>query len=313
VNEPRVTIMSTIGVVLILLSASAPGASAAGTFKDCDDCPPMIQLPAGTFVMGTTDAAMAADNQKLEDVGDERPAHKVRVQSFALGAFEVTRKEFEAYIDATDVELSDPCWAFDPQKGFVPGPGLTWKKPGFAQTENDPVVCVSWREAQAYVAWLSKETGKRYRLPSEAEWEYAARAGVSSSRYWGPVIDERACRNANGADASAAKMLGLELAAAFPCDDGFQYTAPVGRFGANPFGFHDILGNVWEWTQDCLTKSSEGAPADGSAHDPADCRTRTLRGGSWVNSPRGVRAAIRGYDPPDAGFVNIGIRVARSD
>jgi formylglycine-generating enzyme required for sulfatase activity len=156
-------------------------------------------------------------------------------------------------------------------------------------------------------------SGKVYRLPSEAEWEYAARAGVNASRYWGPALDERACRNANGADSSAAKMLGLEPTAAFPCDDGFQHTAPVGRLAANPFGFHDILGNVWEWTQDCYAKSYDGAPTDGTAFDSPDCKTRTLRGGSWLNSPRGVRAAIRGYDPPDSGFVNIGIRVARSD
>jgi len=263
--------------------------------------------------MGTTDASMAFDQQKIDDVADERPAHKVRLQSFALGVFEVTRKEFSAYVEATDVELKDPCRSFDPQKGFVLAPELTWKKPGFAQTENDPVVCVSWREAQAYVSWLSKQTNKHYRLPTEAEWEYAARASVNSSRYWAPTVDERACRNANGADASAAKMLGMEPGAAFPCDDGFQYTASVGRFGANPFGFHDILGNVWEWTQDCYTKSYDGAPTDGSASDSADCKTRTLRGGSWLNSPRGVRAAIRGFDPPDNGFVNIGIRVARSD
>src|SRR5262245_26092709 len=101
----------------------------------------MIQLPAGTYVMGTTDAAMVADNQKADDVSDERPAHKVRIQSFALGAFEVTRKEFAAYVDATDAEIKDPCRAFDPQKGFVLAPGLTWKKPGFDQTDDDPVVC----------------------------------------------------------------------------------------------------------------------------------------------------------------------------
>ena len=262
----------------------------------------MIQLPAGTFVMGTTDAAMATDNQKLEDVSDERPAHKVRVQSFALGAFEVTRKEFAAYVDATDVELSDPCYALIRQKGFVPATGLTWKKPGFAQTDNDPVVCVSWREAQAYAAWLSKETGKRYRLPSEAEWEYAARAGVSSSRYWGPVVDERACRNANGADASAAKMLGLGARGGVSLRRRLSIHSSRRRSRRKSVRLPRYPRQCLGMDAGLLDEILRGAPTDGSAHDPADCKTRTLRGGSWLNTPRGVRAAIRGYDPAGLRF-----------
>ena len=160
---------------------------------------------------------------------------------------------------------------------------------------SGPVIRVSWSDVQAYVAWLSGKTGEAYRLLSEAEWEYAARAGTTTRYHWGDDIGR-----------NRANCVGDR------CGDSWEFTAPVGSFGANGFGLHDVHGNVWEWVEDCWNGSYAGAPSDGSAWESGNCDRRVLRGGSWVNIPRDLRAAVRGrIDTGDRSSIS-GFRVART-
>ena len=242
-------------------------------FRDCPSCPELVAVPAGTFRMGSG----PDDDEALDR---ERPRHRVRVGRFALGRYEVTRREYRAFAEATGADDS-------------------WRDPGFAQGDRHPVVNVSWRDAQAYVQWLSRETGERYRLPSEAEWEYAARGGTTTRRHWGDSSSSQ-CGYANGTVAS--------------CDDGAARTAPVGSYAPNAFGLSDVLGNVWEWTDDCWHENYAGEPPDdGRAWTRAgDCGRRVLRGGSWYNLPRSLRSAARPWNLAGTRDAFTGFRVART-
>ena len=161
------------------------------------------------------------------------------------------------------------------------------------------MINVTWDDAQAYVSWLSQQTGARYRLLSEAEWEYVARAGSRTARYWGES-ELGQCRNANGEDPYVS------------CSDGYLATAPVGSFAPNVFGLYDVIGNVYEWTQDCWNGSYAGAPTDGSAWQSGDCSGRVPRGGSWVSFPRNLRSASRGRARSVFREDFYGFRVART-
>ena len=185
-----------------------------------------------------------------------------------------------------------------------------WRNPGFPQDDTHPVACVSWEDASAYVSWLSQRTGRKYRLLTEAEWEYAARAGTTTARFWG---DDAAmsCIHANGADISTrAQVPATDSWDAAPCNDRYAYTAPVGSYRANVFGLHDMLGNVEEWTQDCWNGNYRTAPADGSAAAAGDCSLRAVRGGSWDDSPVALRAAYRVGSPTTIRVHRRGFRVA---
>ena len=178
-----------------------------------------------------------------------------------------------------------------------------------SETGHDPVVCVNWKDAQAYVSWLSRMTDKTYRLLSEAEWEYVARAGTRT-RYWygDDKGADQLCTYGNGAAQETSFDWKNDA-----CGDGYERTAPVGSFRSNSFGLHDVHGNVWEWVEDCWHDSYSGAPSDGRAWTSGgDCSLRVLRGGSWDNAPGNLRAAIR-YRNDDVGrFYSVGFRVART-
>ena len=189
-------------------------------------------------------------------------------------------------------------------------PEHSWRNPGFAQDDKHPATCVSWEDADAYVTWLSQVTGRRYRLLTEAEWEYAARAGTTTTRYWGDDTG-KTCEYANGADRStAAAVPGADTWPVANCDDLHAYTAPVGSYRPNAFGLHDMLGNVEEWTQDCWVGNYHGAPTDGSAVAAGDCYLRVVRGGSWLDAPVGVPAAYRVGSPMPVRVYRRGFRVA---
>ena len=164
-----------------------------------------------------------------------------------------------------------------------------------------PVINVDWDDAQEYVSWLSQKTGKPYRLLSEAEWEYVARAGTTTPFHTGETIS-----------ASEANFNGTRIYSGSSKGEKRKRTTPVGSFGANQFGLHDVHGNVWEWVQDCSNKSYKGAPSDGSAWTTGDCSRRVLRGGSWGNSPRFLRSSIRFRDWSDLRKGYFGFRVART-
>jgi formylglycine-generating enzyme required for sulfatase activity len=270
-------------------------------FRDCPGCPEMVVIHSGSFDMGSPGAEAGRDH-------DEGPVHRVNVATFALGKTEVTRGQFAAFVKKTKYSTGDKCWTLEGGK-FEERSG-NWSKLGYSQDDKHPVACINWNDAKAYAKWMSRKTGKQYRLPTEAEWEYSARGNTSTARYWGGNPDE-ACGYANAADKTAqAQILNTSSWSVHKCTDGFAYTAPVGSFKANAFGLNDMLGNVWEWTEDSYHDSYIGAPTDGSAWQ-GDGEKRVLRGGSWNNSPRDARAAIRNNNEPARRFSIFGFRLAR--
>jgi formylglycine-generating enzyme required for sulfatase activity len=276
---------------------------AGAFFRDCPSCPEMVAIASGRFNMGSP----ASEDERSSD---EEPVHPVEVAAFALGKTEVTRGQFAEFVKNTKYSTGDKCWMLKGGK-FEERSGRNWRDLGFLQNDKHPVACINWNDAKAYAKWLSRKTGKRYRLPTEAEWEYAARGNTVTARYWGNTPDE-ACAYANAADKTAEVQIhGAPFWVLHNCTDGFAYTSPAGSFKANQFGLKDMLGNVWEWTEDSFHDSYTDAPVDGSAWQ-GDGKKRVLRGGSWNNSPSRVRSAKRGRDKPTSRFSNIGFRLARS-
>ena len=251
----------------------------------------------------------SSPKEKLREL-DEEPAHRVRVASpIAVGKFEVTRGQYAAFAKETGREAKPGCHST--RGGFFhKNPKATWQSPGFDQKSDEPVVCVSWLDAQAYVAWLSKKVAKQYRLLSESEWEYAARAGSTGRRYWADGDDAATCRYASVADSSYKTV--SPGAPMFSCSDGFAHTAPVGRFPPNAFGLHDMLGNVWEWVEDCWNEGYVGAPDIALSRVTGSCNERVFRGGAWNSTPTTVRSAYRDRESKDERHDNLGFRVARS-
>ena len=257
-----------------------PARRAGERFRDCAECPELVVVPAGSFMMGSP----SSEDGRFENEGPQR---RVTIPSpLAVGVYEVTRGEFGRFVSATGHATGGRCYSYeDGSWGWLDGRG--WRDPGFAQTDDHPVVCVSWEDAQAYVRWLSRETGARYRLLSESEWEYAARGGTASSRYWGSSSSGQ-CVHVNGADSSSSLGWGVS------CSDGSARTARGGSYTSNGFGLYDVLGNVSEWVEDCWHGDYAGAPSGGSAWTSGgDCSLRVLRGGSWHSSPRDLRSAHR--------------------
>jgi formylglycine-generating enzyme required for sulfatase activity len=254
-----------------VLTAEVEGAlKPKDSFKECaKDCPEMIVIPAGEFTMGSP----ATEKGRSDEEG---PQHKVTIaKPFAAAKFDVTFADWGACVEVgtcAQVEVDDPG-----------------KRQG-----TKPVINVSWDQAEQYVAWLSRMTGKPYRLLTEAEWEYAARAGTTTAYYWG---DEIGKRNAN-CDGCGSQWDGKE-------------PAPVGSFAPNAFGLYDMAGNVYQWVEDCNHSDYIGAPPDGSAWISGDCRFRVNRGGSWYVNPSQLHSASRAWDSPGAGFDGLGFRVAR--
>ena len=297
-------------------AADRPGARAPGPeFRDCDDCPEMVVVPGGTFKMGCVSGS--------DDCRDnERPVHDVAIASFAMSKYEVTRGQFAAFSAGTD-HVAEGCqlevwrvrrfardrWesANDEERA-----GVSWRAPGFDQSDDrHPVVCVSWEDASAYAQWLSEMTGEQYRLPSEAEWEYAARAGTVTPWLWGDRATDL-CSYANGYDRSADRALDRGWTTA-DCRDGVVHTAPVGSFSPNAFGVYDMAGNVWEWVEDCWHSNYAGAPRDGSAwiRNCGDDDRRVWRSGSWRRPPGTLRSAYRSSVGLGVRQFDVGFRVAR--
>lgn len=250
--------------------------------KDCPTCPEFIQLAAGSFIMGaSSDDESALDN--------ERPAHRVEVSAFAMTRYPITFEEFDACVDAGGCATrpSDNGW----------GRGLR------------PVINVSWYDAHAYSIWLSQRTGQSYRLPSEIEWEYAARADTIGVRFWGDDPAE-ACAYANVYDRTAVKTESF-VWNPHACSDGFSHTSPVGSLKPNPWGFGDMIGNVWQWVADCWVDDYSSATGAIAAAD-RECSERVARGGSWISEPSAARSSTRlRLDVVDKD-IHIGFRLARA-
>ncbi len=275
--------------------AGAIAAMSRGTvFRDCADCPEMVVIPPGSFTMGSPERETDRDP-------DEGPQHPVSIrQAFAAGKYEVSKAQFRRFVAESGHSVGGGCYWWTGSK-FELDAAKSWRSPGFAQTENDPVACVSWEDAKAYTRWLSQKTGKTYRLLTEAEWEYAARAGTSTAFSFGSSITSHQA-NYN----TTASYAGSPTAASR------GGTVPVGSYPANAFGLHDMHGNVWEWTEDCWNANYNGAPSDGSSWTAGDCGQRVLRGGSWNGVPRSLRSAIRLWNPVGFRFSVRGLRVSRT-
>ena len=283
---------------------------------DPEQGPEMVLLAGGAVQQGSPESEVGR-------TGDESPQHAVTIpQPFALGRCEVTVGEFRQFVEAsgytTDAETSRGCYVWNEQERVNKlDPARNWKSPGFAQTDQHPVTCVSWNDAQAYITWLNAWLGLRpntaYRLPTESEWEYAARAGTTTPYFWS---DASQCQYANGAD-QTAKHTGKWPAnwTYAACADQFVFTAPVGSFSPNRWGLYDTSGNVGEWVADCWHESYKAAPADGSAWLEAgsgDCSRRVLRGGGWYGNPLNLRSANRNWNAPDGAYIISGFGLART-
>jgi formylglycine-generating enzyme required for sulfatase activity len=280
---------------------------AAGmVFRDCVDCPEMVVVPPGNLDTGVPDAEAGPADR------DAPPSVEANSGVFALGKFEITRAQFARFAAQSGHAAGGGCYAWN-GKRYTHDAAKDWRNPGFAQTDRDPVVCVNWYDAKAYAEWLSKKTGRRYRLPTEAEWEYAARAGSQESRPWADTESD-ACRYANVADASARSGVpGTATWKFHECDDRHAYTAPAGSYPPNAFGLHDMMGNAWEWTEGCWSQEPAGAPADGRDRPGESCARRVLRGGSWVDSPPFVLYDFRFFIGAEDRDFYAGFRVLRTD
>ena len=291
-------------IIWLVLAWQATAAAAAGEmFRDCPECPEMVVVPAGSFDMGSPD-------HELDRFDNEGPVRRVGVKDFALAKTHVTRGQFDAFVKATGHEADDKCWTFEDGK-YQNRRGRDWRYPGFSQKDNHPVVCLNWEDAKAYVEWLSRKTGKPYRLPTEAELEYATRAGTTTARWWGESSNE-ACRHANLLDQTGRAQLSGANAEPHNCWDNNANTAAAGVFKPNAFGLHDMLGNAWQWAEDCWHDNYNGAPTDGSAWT-SECSgelRRVLRGGSWFNSPHIARSAGRYKNTPTSRYGTYGFRPA---
>ena len=282
---------------------------------DCDVCPTMIDIPGGSFLMGTAAADRLIDPRTGKPAKNDSPQHLVDVAAFALGKYEVTVAQYGAFVTATGHQTSNNCMGFGSEDGRPRTGDVFWDNPGFAQADNAPVGCVSYFDAQAYADWLTEMTGRPYRLPTEAEWEYAARAGSTTPYHWGTAADE-ACDYANirspGAVAISRRQEVSDENDGFPCEDGEAGVSPVGSYRPNAFGLYDMQGNVWEWVADCNHKDYVGAPTDGSAWlDDEPCRFGMIRSGSYLNRVERSGTAVRVGRPRSGAGTNMGFRVAR--
>lgn len=278
-NEQEPYTYASLGGEAIYLRPPKDEPAKPKSFRDCPDCPDMVVIPSGQFRMGSPDTE--PDHEK-----DESPQHDVTLQnSFAVGRFEITRIQYEAFLTATSYDAGNKCSLWTGTR-FTPTVGNNVLNPGLQQTPDHPATCVSWRDAKAYTNWLSKRAGFTYRLLTEAEWEYVARAGAQSAFASGSILD------ATEVNFNATS------------------TRPVGQYAANAFGLHDTQGNVWEWTEDCYAPDYSKAASDGSAHNEAGCE-RSYRGGAWANLAKDMRFATRGTNDADKRVNIFGIRVAR--
>lgn len=264
-------ILAPIFIALVNYSGDAFADTIKNSFRDCAECPEMVTIPDGEFMMGSRSVSnnQASDGSSANSTGEfeELPQHRVQVNAFALGKYEITQEQWIA---------------------------IMGNNPSVNQGPTLPVENISWEDAQDFIRKLSKKTGKNYRLPSESEWEFAARAGSFSQFSFGDdpaELEQYAWYDKNSQGKSH----------------------PVGLKKPNRFGLFDMLGNVWERTEDCWNIDYDGAPHDGSPWTAGDCARRVVRGGSWVNLSQFHRSAYRFRYSPTSRYEFIGLRVARSN
>ena len=277
-----------------------PGAGKTEWFKDHEHGPEMVVVPAGSFMMGSPETERERESWQK---GTESPQHKVTIaQAFAVGRHAITRGQFAAFVNNTGHKTEGGATVWKGDK-WEHDPNGSWRNPGFAQDDSHPVVCVNWDDAKAYAAWLSQQTGKTYRLLTEAERESVARSGTTTPFWWGASITP-AQANYNGNYTYAGGGSKGEFRKA---------TVPVGSFDANPWGLYQVHGNAFDWCEDVRHDTYDGAPTDGSAWlQGGDGSRRVVRGGSWGSYPPYLRSAGRFGLSTDLRSGGLSFRLART-
>lgn len=291
----------------------------------------MVRIPAGSFQMGNDEAPDSLaraypdyDPKRFGLLSDEAPVHRVTItRDFYMGQTEVTVAQFRRFVEASGYvpeSMADATggYGYDAQhvaqrqgkQDAFAGrdPKYSWLNPGFTQTENDPVVNVTWHDAVAMAKWLSQTEGRTYRLPTEAEWEYACKAGTST-RYHHGDSPEQVGRVGNVFDQAAAPHWPEWQRFAIPMNDGYAFTAPAGSYPANAFGLHDMHGNVWEWTADWHDEDYYRVSPEADPKGPETGTVRVRRGGSWHTWPFYARCAYRNWNAPTTRYTLVGFRL----
>ena len=294
-----------------------------------------VRIPAGEFLMGSEEspetlaaAFPALPRERFEKLADEGPVHRVRISKpFWLGQHELTVGQFRRFLEASGYRpesVADGTGGYGWRADYDPAssrrgdafegrdPRYSWRNPGFPQTDAHPVTNVTWNDAQALAAWLTKTEGRRYRLPTEAEWEYACRAGTRT-RYATGDDPQSLLKGANVFDADSAAHWPRWQAMALPGHDGFAFTAPVGSFAPNAWGLYDMHGNVWEWVADWHGDDYYAHSPVDDPQGPAEGTVRVRRGGSWHTWAFYARAAFRNWNAPGTRYTLVGIRLLRED
>jgi formylglycine-generating enzyme required for sulfatase activity len=294
---------------LVLLMAATPAAARdqhpGKSFRDFSAAPAMVVVPAGRVLLGSTEAETTREGRTPAYALWERPQREIVFDHpFAVGKYHVTRREFAAFAKATKRPMMGCVIAKDGTWSDGPVAANSYADVGQPQRDDEPALCVNWADANAYADWLSAKSGAHYRLLTEAEWEYAARGGTTTARWWG---DESAsiCTRVNGGDSAYAAAMPADKTANLSCSDGFAFTSPVGHFAPNPFGLYDMLGNAWQWVADCFT------PTPGARTSEGECQARSIRGGSWHNGVATLRPATRFSLPPAMRSSSLGFRIMR--
>ena len=296
---------SVAAIVLFALPTAATEVSleAESVFRDCSDCPEMVVIPPGRYDMGY-DGGISEERY-------DGPMHPVTIgYTFALGRFEITTAQFRRFVEETGHVTPNDCRIIT-EEGMRNTPGLSWSNPGYGRPplDQEPVACITWPDAKAYVNWLAAKTGQPYRLPTEAEWEYVAHDRNTHIFAWGEDPDD-GCVYANIYDQSGRNPLRPNTPV--NCDDGFAMASPVGSFPPNSFGLYDVIGNVWEWVEDCYVVPYSDQPTDGGAFfSDEGCTVRSVRGGCWSTRTERLRPTFRGRDEETLITQVFGLRIAR--
>lgn len=292
-----------------------------------------VLVPAGEFLMGSEESAGALEaafptieRERIAELRDEAPVHRVRItRDFYLARHEVTVGQFRRFVESSGYvpeSIADGTGGYGFRSNYDPArsprgdafegrdPVYSWRNPGFPQGDDHPVVNVSWNDAMAMARWLSEIEGVRYRLPTEAEWEYACRAGSRTRYHWGDAPVPRTSA-ANLFDLDAAAHWPRWRAQALPAHDGFAFTAPVGSFAPNSWGLHDMHGNVWEWVADWYEEGYYRVSPLEDPRGPHDGRLKVRRGGSWHTWPFYARASFRNWNTPETRYTLVGFRLLR--
>ncbi len=300
-----------------LAADAAAGLKPGQTFKDCADCQTMVVVPAGTFTMGSTPAEREREGVPPSFGDHEGPTVVITIaKPFAIASTETTRAQFALFVKATNRPVPTVCANYNPEQdnwAGKEGQVANWQNPGFKQEDTHPVVCMSYNDAADYAAWMSQKTGHHYHVASEAQWEYVARAGTKTTRYWGDTASI-ICKKANVM--TTATFAAINSSEGWMdeqvCASDKAWTVPVASYDANPWGVYDMLGSVWEWVDDCATPDHTGMPTDGSARRDGDCSHRISKGGAFHSRVWLARPATRGGGQPGVNRpAAAGIRIVR--